>query len=179
MQAIILSPCLLPAFPVFIQEEGSAVKPFCILFAQEPKTVKCFQLTSRVPLQGMKVKVKYHASGGSPYLPISFIILLCFLTLAISPGARMANSAESSSWRNLEKGLDIGIFQAPKKSVFGDSLIRILRADTASFDLRLLNASSKDQGKRWSVKDWANRNGLVAAVGNRRNSRERCFWTRF
>ena len=76
----------------------------------------------------------------------------------------MANSAEPSAWRNLEKGLDVGIFQAPKKSGFGDSLIHILRADTASFGLRLLNTSSKDQGKLWSVKDWANRNGLVAAI---------------
>ena len=40
----------------------------------------------------------------------------------------------------------------------------IIGADTASFGLRLLNALSKDQGKRWSVKDWANRNGLVAAI---------------
>jgi len=99
-----------------------------------------------------------------PHLPISFIVLLCSVTLVIIPGARMANSAEPSAWRNLEKGLDVGIFQAPKKSGFGDSLIRILRADTASFGLRLLNTSSKDQGKLWSVKDWANRNGLVAAI---------------
>jgi len=72
--------------------------------------------------------------------------------------------AEPSAWKNLEKGLDVGIFPAPKKSAFGDSLIRILRADTASFSLRLLNASSEDQKKRWSVKDWVNRNGLVAAI---------------
>ena len=104
-----------------------------ILFTQEPETLKC---------------------------RLSFIVLLCSMTLAISPGAQTAPSA----WKNLEKGLDVGIFQAPKKSAFGDSLIRILRADTASFSLRLLNASSKDQGKRWSVKDWANKNGLVAAI---------------
>ena len=136
-------------------------------------TVKPLQLVPLLPHSGheskrrgynwgMKAKKEYHSSGGSPYLPISIIILLCFVTLAISPGARMAN--EPSAWRNLEKGLDLGIFQAPKKSGFGDSLIHILRADTASFGLRLLNALSKDQGKRWSVKDWANRNGLVAAI---------------
>jgi hypothetical protein len=91
----------------------------------------------------------------------SFIGLLYCITLAVSPGTLMA---EPSAWKNLEKGLDVGIFPAPKKSAFGDSLIRILRADTASFSLRLLNASSEDQKKRWSVKDWVNRNGLVAAI---------------
>lgn len=96
------------------------------------------------------------------YLP--FVIFLCAITLVNSPRVSQANSSESSVWRNLEKGLDVGIFRAPQKSDFGDSLIRILRADTASFGLRLLNASSKDQGKRWSVKDWANKNGLVAAI---------------
>jgi hypothetical protein len=95
---------------------------------------------------------------------ISFIILLCAVTLTLRPGICSADSAKSSVWKNLEKGLDVGIFPAPKKSNVGDSLIRILRADTASFSLRLLNASAKDQGKRWSVKNWANKNGLVAAI---------------
>ena len=91
----------------------------------------------------------------------SFIGLLYCITLAVSPGTLMA---EPSAWKNLEKGLDVGIFPAPKKSAFGDSLIRILRADTHYFDLRLLNASYKDQGKRRSVKNWVNKNGLVAAI---------------
>ena len=97
---------------------------------------------------------------------LSIIILLCAATLTISYRVSSADSKESTVWRNLEKGLDVGIFQAPKKSDFGDSLIRILRADTASFELRLLNASSKDQGKRWSVKNWATKNGLVAAINS-------------
>ena len=98
------------------------------------------------------------------HLVVPVIVLLGILTLAISPGTRSADSAGPVPWRNLEKGLDVGIFQAPKKSALGDSLIRILRADTNYFGLRLLNASSKDQGKRRSVKDWANKNGMVAAI---------------
>ena len=97
-------------------------------------------------------------------LLIPFIVLLGTITLAISPKAKSADSTPHSTWKNLEKGLDIGIFQAPKKSALGDSLIRILRANTKYFSLKLLNASSKDQGKRQSVKKWANRNGLVAAI---------------
>ena len=92
------------------------------------------------------------------------IILLCAAMLTISPGAGPSYSAEPSVWKNLENGLDLGIFQASKKSAFSDSLIRILRADTSFFGLRLLNASSKDQGKRQSVREWVNKNGLVAAI---------------
>jgi len=92
------------------------------------------------------------------------LIFLCAISLVNSLKICEANSTESSIWRNLEKGLDIGIFPAPKKSTVGDSLIRILRADIASFGLRLLNASSEDQGKRLSVKNWVKKNGLVAAI---------------
>jgi hypothetical protein len=95
---------------------------------------------------------------------LTFIILLYVLTLTISPGVSKAETKESPVWKNLEKGLDLGIFPAPNKSGIGDSLIRIVRADTQFFALRLLNASSKDQGKRRSVKSWANKNGLVAAI---------------
>mgnify|MGYP002628547802 CR=1 FL=1 len=98
------------------------------------------------------------------YLLIPAIVLLGALTLANSPATRPADSAKPSAWRNLEKGLDLGIFQAPKKSALGDSLIRILRADTDYFGLRLLNATSKDQAKRRTMKDWVNKNGLVAAI---------------
>ena len=97
------------------------------------------------------------------HLLIPCIALLGALTLAIVLGTRPADSS-SSAWRNLEKGLDMGIFQAPRKSILGDSLIRILRANTNYFGLRLLNASSGDQGKGYSVKDWADKNGLVAAI---------------
>mgnify|MGYP006982522539 CR=1 FL=1 len=54
-------------------------------------TVKPLQLVPLLPHSGheskrrgynwgMKAKKEYHSSGGSPYLPISIIILLCFVT---------------------------------------------------------------------------------------------------
>jgi hypothetical protein len=98
------------------------------------------------------------------HLLIPFIFLLGSLMLTVSPATRSADPTGSSTWRKLESGLDIGIFQAPKKSALGDSLIRILRADTDYFSLQLLNASSQDKGKRKSVKSWAERNGLIAAI---------------
>ncbi len=138
MRAIICSAWFQPGF---FPEEGPPVESFYECFAVEPRTLKRFQ-----------------------HLLIPVIFLLGTIALAISPGIRLASSAEPFAWRNLEKGLDIGIFQAPKKSALGDSLIRILRADINYFGLRLLNTSSKDQAKRQSVKDWVNKNGLVAAI---------------
>ena len=68
------------------------------------------------------------------------------------------------NWRNLEPGLDLGLFVAPKKSIVGDSLIKILRADPRFFSLKLLNASASKSKKRYSVKKWINQNSLVAGI---------------
>jgi hypothetical protein len=80
------------------------------------------------------------------------------------PVMSFADSINSSAWENLEPGLDFGIFKAPKKSAFGDSLIRVLRADTRFFALKLLNSSALTHPKRHSVKKWVNQNALVAAI---------------
>lgn len=98
------------------------------------------------------------------YLFIALLALLISISLKLRLDAQSTKPRNTSSWRNLERGLDLGIFKAPKKSALGDSLIRILRADTHFFELKLLNASAKGQGRRRSVKDWVNKNGLVAAI---------------
>lgn len=80
------------------------------------------------------------------------------------PAMSFVGSVNSTAWKNLEPGLDLGIFTAPKKSAFGDSLIRVLRADTRFFALKLLNSSALKTLKRHSVKKWVNQNSLVAAI---------------
>ncbi len=80
------------------------------------------------------------------------------------PAVSFADSVNSTAWKNLEPGLDLGVFTAPKKSAFGDSLIRVLRADTRFFSLKLLNSSALPSPKRHSVKKWAQQNALVAAI---------------
>ena len=80
------------------------------------------------------------------------------------PAMSFADSVNSTAWKNLEPGLDFGIFKASKKSAFGDSLIRVLRADTRFFSLKLLNSSASTPQKRHSVKKWVNQNALVAAI---------------
>jgi len=70
----------------------------------------------------------------------------------------------ASPWETLEPGLELGELQAAHPSTSGDSKIRVLRIDPRLFELRLLNASAPGQGKPLTARDWAHRNGLVAAV---------------
>ncbi len=67
-------------------------------------------------------------------------------------------------WVPLEPGLDFGTFVSPRKSIVGDSLIRVLRIDPGKFQFRLMNASAVSNGKRLSGKEWAKRHGLAATI---------------
>ena len=101
----------------------------------------------------------------SPEAQKCVIGLLLLSAIGIyQPEISYADSANPTVWKNLEPGLDLGIFKAPKKSAFGDSMIRVLRADTRLFSLKLLNSSALKSPKRHSVKKWANQNSLVAAI---------------
>ena len=93
---------------------------------------------------------------------IGLLLLAAFWTF--QPILSFADSGDSTAWKNLEPGLDFGTFHAPKKSAFGDSLIRVLRADTRYFALKLLNSSALSHPKRHSVKKWVNQNALVAGI---------------
>ena len=91
--------------------------------------------------------------------------LLLFSAFGIyHPVMSFSDPKKSTVWMNLEPGLDLGIFTAPIKSAFGDSLIRILRADTQFFALKLLNSSALITPHKYSAKKWANKNSLVSAI---------------
>ena len=107
-------------------------------------------------------KILRYFSLGAQKCVIGLLLLSAFGVY--QPVMSFAGSANSTVWKNLEPGLDMGIFTAPKKSAFGDSLIRILRADTQFFSLKLLNSSALTPPKRHSVKKWANQSSLVAAI---------------
>jgi len=96
---------------------------------------------------------------------LAFLFIYLFFPVF---GLCLANPALKSSaianWRNLEPGLDLGLFVAPKKSIVGDSLIKILRADPHFFSLKLLNASASKLRERYSVKKWVNQNSLIAGI---------------
>jgi hypothetical protein len=80
--------------------------------------------------------------------------------------------AESSPWKELEPGLELGTFMGPP-SILGDRTIRVLRADPKRFELKLLNASrpgfaqaqrqpSDAQGH--TAHQWSDMVGAVAAI---------------
>ncbi len=96
------------------------------------------------------------------------LIFLLFSTFGVLLPSDLSfadfSSKDSGVWRKLEPGLDLGFFAAPKKSILGDSLIRVLRADTRFFALKLLNSSASKTNKRYSVKKWVNQNSLVAGI---------------
>ena len=92
------------------------------------------------------------------------IIFLIFTVFGYGLSFASSSSESPAVWKNLEPGLDMGIFVASKKSIVGDSLIRVLRADTRFFALKLLNSSASKTKKRYSVKKWVNQNSLVAGM---------------
>lgn len=82
----------------------------------------------------------------------------------VSENPTAQNLSKLKPWIQLEPGLEFGAFISPEKSPVGDNLIRILKIDPTHFQFRLLNASASSEGKRLSAKQWAQQNGMVAAI---------------
>src|SRR5262245_65861826 len=84
---------------------------------------------------------------------------------AATPGA--AAAAPEAAWRSLEPGLDLGEFASPRKSERGDSIVRVLRADTRRFELRLMSASAPGHGRALTARASRHRGGLTGASYHR------------
>ena len=95
-------------------------------------------------------------------------LFICILTSVVSAKAdqdpREASSRPDSVWQKLSDGLELGFFLSPQPSETGDSMVRVLRIDTARYQLRLLNASASKKGRPLSAKEWCHQNDLVAAI---------------
>lgn len=68
------------------------------------------------------------------------------------------------AWETLADGLELGTFAGPYPSSHGDSKISVLRIDTRTHDLRLLNASAPGEGQSRTVRSWVTRAGAVAGI---------------
>lgn len=76
-----------------------------------------------------------------------------------------ASSAPAADpWTALQPGLDLGLFESPRKSDRGDSKVRVVRVDPARFDLVLAMASSEDSPTPKTARDWAEARGLLVAI---------------
>jgi len=89
--------------------------------------------------------------------PVIGIILL-------QMGAVAAPALPDQPWTQLEPGLELGLFPAPRPSSTGDSVIRILRIDPERFELRLLNASATKDKRPYTAKHWCERFRCIAAI---------------
>ena len=95
------------------------------------------------------------------------ILLILFVSATTGESEQKRLVPETNKepgWQQLDKGLELGIFQAPQAAAGGDSLVRVLRIDPKYFQLRLLNASQIENGVPLTPKQWCRQNGLVAAI---------------
>ena len=95
--------------------------------------------------------------------------LLCAVLLAGAAAVPAQDSTPpargvAADWQILETGLAYAEIELPQKSVEGDSLARVLRADPAHFGLRLLNSSASPGGVARTAREWAQQAGAVAAT---------------
>ena len=65
-----------------------------------------------------------------------FIIPILFFSL---------NVFSQQPWKNIDKGLDLGIFQAPVKSLYGDSKIYVLKINPKDYNFELLLATEHNK----------------------------------
>lgn len=78
-------------------------------------------------------------------------------------GAAAATLTPTSPWKSLAEGLELGVFDAAKKSALGDSKIHVLRIDCSRRAPMLLNASAAGAKSR-TAREWCEKAGAVAAI---------------
>jgi hypothetical protein len=84
--------------------------------------------------------------------------LIAFLSLS-----NEAVSQEPSPWENIDDGLSVGEFDAPKKSTIGDSRILVIRVDPRKYQFKLLCRSELGHDEL-TISEWCRRYGLIGAV---------------
>jgi len=86
------------------------------------------------------------------------------LTLTVFAVAAARAAADALPWQSLEPGLEYAEIASPIRATDGDSIIRVLRVDPTRFALQLLNASASPDVERHTAHEWAQANGLLAAI---------------
>jgi uncharacterized protein YigE (DUF2233 family) len=85
--------------------------------------------------------------------------ILLVLGLVAVPRLR----ADDGKWQKIAKGLDVAVFDSPRKSVLGDSKITVVRIDPSQYEFRLLCALEHGKRSR-TAKEWCQEFGLVCAM---------------
>jgi exopolysaccharide biosynthesis protein len=80
-----------------------------------------------------------------------------------APAPSAQNPRNNTEWQQVDEGIAVRQFDSPVKSDLGDSKISVVKIDPRYYDFRLFTASQYGN-KSMSVKDWARKFGLLAAI---------------
>lgn len=86
-----------------------------------------------------------------------------YILLILSLGYFTISTAQDSNWKSVDEGLFVGEFNAPQKSITGDSRITIIKIDPDKYDFTLMCAGEKGHSAK-TIRQWCQDNGLIAAV---------------
>jgi len=94
------------------------------------------------------------------------MIFLPFAMACSDAGSDSHNPAASSNanWQKLDKGLELGRFNAVNPSETGKARVHILRIDPHLYQFQLINASAAKNGHKQSAKKWCQKYNLISAI---------------
>jgi uncharacterized protein YigE (DUF2233 family) len=73
-------------------------------------------------------------------------------------------SPAADSWKTLEQGLDLGVFQVNTSSLLNNSEITVLRIDPELWDIKLYSIQQQGYKSGITTKEWSRRHKLTAAI---------------
>jgi hypothetical protein len=86
------------------------------------------------------------------------------LVAALVPLGVVLALAEPTPWEVLAPGLEVGRFTSPVKASVGDSVVTVVRVDSARYQARLLSAKLLGLSEGLTAPDWAERQGAQAVA---------------
>lgn len=93
--------------------------------------------------------------------PLGAALLLCPIWLFCMSGAALAAASAQTEWRSLEPGIELAIFTPDTQSLATVNIV-VARLEPDAVDFVLLSAS--ETGAAASLTEWADKQGLVAAI---------------
>jgi hypothetical protein len=75
-----------------------------------------------------------------------------------------AEGAATETWKKLEDGLELGMFQINADSLFNHSEITVLRVDPKLWNIKLYSIQQFEYKKGITTKEWSQRHNLTAAI---------------
>lgn len=71
-----------------------------------------------------------------------------------------ATYAQTTTWKNVDKGFDVGKYKSPQPSLYGTSVITILKIDPEEYNFNIFS----DKADPKTAHEWADEKKLIAVV---------------